>query len=112
MQKFKASAPQHSQSSFVCQHCLRKIPLVAPGTRNRNHCPFCLYSLHVDVETGDRQAVCKGLMPAVGKLYKPDGEEVLVHKCAKCSLVRKNRIAGDDSFELVGALPIVKITDC
>jgi len=46
-------------------------------------------------------------MPAIGKMYKLDGEEVLVHKCLKCGLIRKNRVAGDDDFEAVELLPTV-----
>lgn len=94
-------------NSFNCANCGKNVSLEAPGTKNRNHCPFCLYSLHVDGEvSGDRKSTCHGLMEPIGKLYKPDGEEVLVHKCQKCGFVRKNRIAGDDSFELVEKLAV------
>jgi len=43
-------------------------------------------------------------MVPIGKVYKKDGEEILVHECQKCGFIRKNRIAGDDSWELVGNL--------
>jgi hypothetical protein len=43
-------------------------------------------------------------MSPVGKLYKKDGEEMLVHKCGECDFLRKNRVAGDDSFDLVEKL--------
>ena len=79
----------------------------APGTRNRNHCPFCLCSSHVDVSVGDRQSTCRGVMHPIGKLYKKDGEEMLVHKCEKCGFIRKNRIAGDDDWDLVERLDVV-----
>ena len=98
---------QTSNSHFTCKNCHKKVPLEAPGTKNRNHCPFCLFSLHVDNETGDRRSDCGGLMPAIGKMYKEDGEEVLVHECVKCGLIRKNRIAGDDSFDLVENLKVL-----
>ena len=55
---------------------------------------------------GDRGSSCGGLMPPIGKIFKPDGEEVLVHKCNKCGLVRKNRIAGDDDYSLVDGLEV------
>ncbi len=93
--------------NFECSNCGKKVPIDAPGTKNRNHCPFCLFSLHVDIEPGDRLNECGGLMPAIGKLYKKDGEEVLVHKCLKCGFVRKNRVAGDDSYKLVENLDVV-----
>lgn len=30
------------------------------GSNHRNHCPNCLYSLHVDIEPGDRESECGG----------------------------------------------------
>lgn len=89
---------------FICENCDKKVLFDAPGTRNRNHCPFCLFSKHIDNAIGDRSASCGGLMQPVGKIYKPDGEEVLVHKCRKCGKIRKNRIAGDDDWDLVEGL--------
>lgn len=92
---------------FKCINCGTKVSLVAPGTKNRNHCPFCLFSKHVDNQIGDRSSDCNGPMKVIGKIYKSDGEEVLIHKCSECGLERKNRIAGDDSFELVDKLAVL-----
>ena len=89
---------------FICQNCSKKVPLDAPGTRHRNHCPYCLYSLHVDKKVGDRASSCEGVMEPIGKTFKKDGEEMVVHRCQKCSVTSKNRIAGDDSFERVEKL--------
>jgi len=97
-----------NKNSFECENCGKEVPKASFGTRNRNHCPYCLYSLHVDIKPGDRGSKCGGKMPPVGKMYKPDGEEVLVHKCGKCGLTRKNRVAGDDSYEEVAKLPILE----
>jgi len=80
-------------SYFVCKNCAKKVSLESYGTRNRNHCPFCLYSLHVDMEKGDRHS---------------DGEEMLVHECMKCGFIRWNRVAGDDSFDEIEKLAIVQ----
>jgi DNA-directed RNA polymerase subunit RPC12/RpoP len=95
------------QNYFVCQNCGKKVPLDAPGTRHRNHCPFCLYSVHLDKKVGDRAAECGGSMKPIGKTFKKDGEEMIVHKCEKCGVTSKNRIAGDDSFEGVEKLEVV-----
>jgi hypothetical protein len=46
-------------------------------------------------------------MNPIGKTLKKDGEEVLVHQCEKCGLIRKNRVAGDDSIEKVDNLPVL-----
>lgn len=97
-------------NTFTCANCTKTVSLTAPGTKNRNHCPFCLCSLHIDNEIGDRANNCHGVMPAIGKIYKPDGEEVLIHKCKKCGVERKNRIAGDDDFELVEKLLVLDAT--
>ncbi len=91
---------------FTCRNCKKEVPLNAPGTKNRNHCPTCLFSLHIDNSIGDRSSDCLGLMPPIGKILKEDGEEVLIHKCLKCGFVRKNRIAGDDNESLVEKLPL------
>lgn len=96
------------KNSFTCKNCGKEVSLEAFGTRNRNHCPFCLFSLHVDNEPGDRTSICQGLMPATAKIYKPDGEEVLVHTCQKCGMTRKNRVAGDDSYEEIAKLPTLE----
>jgi hypothetical protein len=94
---------------FMCQNCNKKVPLEAPGTRHRNHCPFCLYSVHLDKKPGDRLADCGGNMEPIGKTFKKDGEEMIVHKCQKCGVTSKNRIAGDDSFEGVERLIAVEV---
>lgn len=95
---------------FICKNCSNKVYYAAPGTKNRNHCPYCLYSLHVDLEIGDRRSDCMGLMEPIGKIFKKDGEEVIIHKCVECRFERKNRIAGDDDFELVKNLAVLDTT--
>jgi hypothetical protein len=97
------------QSNFECRNCHKKVSFNAPGTHHRNHCPFCLYSLHVDKIPGDRKEPCQSLMFPIGKMYKPDGEEVLVHQCQACQLVRKNRVAGDDDERILADLPTVTL---
>ncbi|MBT6401514.1 RNHCP domain-containing protein [candidate division WWE3 bacterium] len=96
-------SPQN-KLSFKCSHCGKDVSFESYGTKNRNHCPFCLASLHVDNEIGDRKATCGGVMLATAKMHKPDGEEVLVHTCEICSLVRKNRVAGDDDEKTIAEL--------
>lgn len=98
-------------SVFECQNCKMSVTLDAPGTRNRNHCPFCLFSVHVDEKVGDRKATCKALMEPIGKFMRPNGEEVLVHKCEECGKFSNNRVAGDDDMEKVAELFVVNSTD-
>ena len=46
-------------------------------------------------------------MEPIGSFQRSKGEHVLVHRCLDCGLERFNRIAGDDDFDLVLALPSV-----
>ena len=68
----------------------------AIGTQHRNHCPWCLWSLHVDEEPGDRASGCRALMEPVGVWVKRSGEWSIIHRCTACGELRANRIAGDD----------------
>lgn len=97
-------APQHAP--IVCCHCGRPFPTDAPGTRHRNHCPYCLWSLHLDIVPGDRAADCHQPMEPVGVALRPDGEWLLVHRCQRCGAVRLNRIAGDDDERALLALAL------
>ncbi|MCC6578912.1 MAG: RNHCP domain-containing protein [Phycisphaeraceae bacterium] len=84
-------------ATFICKHCSRPVDLHAPGTRHRNHCPWCLWSLHVDDHPGDRQSTCGCLMEPIGIWVKRDGEWAIIHRCTQCDALRTNRIAGDDN---------------
>jgi RNHCP domain len=78
---------------------------VPSGGHQRNHCPLCLYSRHLDDQTpGDRASTCRALMVPDGVYTRRNGEYVLVHICLACGVVRHNRIAADDNFSLVLAL--------
>ena len=95
---------------FECGQCRLRVsaePRLS-GVQNRNHCPYCLWSKHVDLrEAGDRLCACKGLMRPVGLALKRTkkkyaaagarGELLLAHQCAACGAVSLNRVAADDS---------------
>jgi hypothetical protein len=93
---------------FRCGHCHYEVnasPFLA-GVQNRNHCPYCLWSRHVDSQkAGDRLASCKAEMKPIGltlkatrKKYGPAkaGELMLIHQCQGCGKISINRIASDD----------------
>lgn len=91
---------------FVCENCGEKVNKEAVGTEYRNHCPYCLFSKHLDEkQPGDRQAGCGGLMEPVGLKFKREsdgpGEIMVVHQCQKCGQISSNRIAGDDHPESI-----------
>ena len=85
---------------FICENCGKQVEPIIYGGSYRNHCPFCLYSKHVDGDVpGDRSNQCQGLMEPVGVTTRRTGEYVLVHKCTKCGFERFNRVAGDDNTD-------------
>ena len=94
------------EAACVCAHCRNVIPGQAPGTEHRNHCPHCLWSLHLDMRPGDRRSGCRGLMEPIAVWVQKNGEWALVHRCTKCNAVRTNRIAGDDSGLLLMSLAV------
>ena len=82
---------------FSCRRCGRSVSPEAYGTRHRNHCPWCLWSVHVDEQPGDRASVCRGLLEPIAVWVKRDGEWSIVHRCMTCGSLKTNRIAGDDN---------------
>ncbi len=90
-----------NNEGFTCRKCRAKVDK-HPGTSCRNHCPICLYSLHVDLEVpGDRANDCEGLMKPIGFENNKKKGMRIQHQCQKCGFKGWNRIAEDDSFELL-----------
>ena len=120
--KARASQPQWLRErerqfgDFSCQHCQQPVSADrrVSGVNHRNHCPYCLWSKHVDLhESGDRLAACKGPMRPVGLTQKrrlkkyasqQPGELMLVHHCAGCGALSINRLAADDQAAVVLAV--------
>jgi RNHCP domain len=91
-------ARPHDGGSFRCRHCQLDVPVDAPGTKHRNHCPGCLWSRHLDGGVpGDRTAECGSSMEPIAVTVRGDGEWVLVHRCLACDVIHLNRSAGDDN---------------
>ena len=84
---------------FICEKCGQAVPSAGEGTgtKNRNHCPACLWSLHVDLTIGDRLCGCRGLMEPLAVTVRYKGEWALIHRCKNCGMMRTNRLAGDDN---------------
>ncbi len=84
--------------SFSCGYCGREVSLHPTGSA-RNHCPHCLYSLHVDdMKPGDRASECHGLMEPIWVDYRKNKGDMIRHKCQKCSKEMVNMVAPDDEF--------------
>ena len=54
---------------FICDSCHKKVNKL--NYTARDHCPYCLYSKHVDINPGDRKNNCLGLLkPITIEKYK------------------------------------------
>ena len=84
---------------FICENCGKKVPKL--GYSCRNHCPYCLYSKHVDQNPGDRAEECHGELKPIGLEIDSKKGYVIIHKCMKCGMIRKNKAAKDDNMDLI-----------
>lgn len=83
--------------SFTCKNCGRMVVSNGAGSDHRNHCPNCLFSLHVDIEPGDRASDCGGHMEAVAVWVRKNDEWAIIHRCKVCGAFSSNRVAADDN---------------
>ena len=88
------------KEDFTCGYCGFKVH----GSGYTNHCPKCLWSKHVDVNPGDREEPCRGLMEPVA-VEGENSEFVIVHGCIRCGVKRRNGVSPDDGRERLSALP-------
>ena len=94
------------KEDFTCEHCGEKVK----GTGYTNHCPNCLWSKHVDLETpGDRLNPCKGLMQPIGVEQKK-GKWRIITQCVKCGETHINDVAPDDNMDLIIKLSTIPTT--
>jgi len=106
-------ASRSTFGDFVCMVCHNFVSAqpALSGVHNRNHCPYCLSSRHLDLfEAGDRLSACKSNMRPVALTLKKtarkyssagQGELMLVHLCDECGKPSINRIAADDDLAAV-----------
>jgi hypothetical protein len=97
-----------SFGDFRCAYChvIVSSAHLLSGVNNRNHCPYCLWSRHLDLfAAGDRLSACKTPMQPIGLTMKKSknkyprdsrGELMLIHECVECKTLSINRIAADD----------------
>ena len=87
-------------TSFTCVNCNEFVNEISKGTI-RNHCPFCLISVHLDVLPGDRASDCGGAMRPVSVLSHSKKGWQVVHKCDDCGHEQPNRVSDDDCRDVV-----------
>lgn len=83
---------------FVCENCGKTVSKLEYSARD--HCPYCLYSKHVDINPGDRLNECKGLLKPI-TIEKFKDSYKIVYKCTKCGQIHKNIVASDDDMDLI-----------
>jgi len=83
---------------FICENCNEKITKL--NYTARDHCNKCLYSKHVDINPGDRNNNCKGLLKPI-KIEKFKNTYKIIYKCEKCNQIHKNIIANDDNMDII-----------
>ncbi|MBU2592241.1 RNHCP domain-containing protein [Patescibacteria group bacterium] len=81
---------------FTCQVCQTEVR----GTGYTDHCPSCLWSKHVDLFPGDREATCGGLMEPTGVTQKRGGWRIL-YRCQKCGHKRFNNAGPNDDYQKI-----------
>ena len=89
---------------FVCEHCGKKLGKL--GYTCRNHCNYCLYSKHVDINPGDREETCHGMLKPIQVILDSKKGYVIIYKCEKCGAIRKNKAAIDDNMDLIIKLTV------
>ena len=88
---------------FTCEHCgklINKLNYTA-----RDHCNYCLYSKHVDINPGDRKNTCQGLLVPIS-IEKFKDTYKIIYKCNKCHKMHKNIIANDDNMDEIIRLSV------
>ena len=83
---------------FICENCHKKVEKL--NYTARDHCPYCLYSKHVDIYPGDRNNNCQGLLIPID-IEKYKNTYKIIYKCQKCQEIHKNIIARDDDFDKI-----------
>jgi hypothetical protein len=81
---------------FECFRCHAEVK----GSGYTDHCPNCLWSLHVDNNPGDRKSDCRGKMKPVSAAYE-NGSYIISYLCTKCGIRRRFKAAEKDNEELL-----------
>lgn len=83
---------------FICENCGKKINKLLYSSRD--HCNYCLYSKHVDINPGDRLNTCKGLLKPID-IEKHKDTYKIIYRCNKCNKIHKNIMANDDDMNKI-----------
>lgn len=79
---------------FVCENCKK----ITQGNGYTDHCPHCLYSKHVDINPGDRQADCHGLMKPIA-CQLSNKNYIIYYQCKKCNFKHRVKSMPNDNLD-------------
>ncbi len=92
--------------NFVCENCKRNVTKLNYSARD--HCPYCLYSKHIDINPGDRLNTCMGMLVPID-IEKFKDTYKIIYKCEKCGMIHKNIAANDDNMDKIIELSIKEL---
>lgn len=88
---------------FICENCHKQVSRLKYSARD--HCPYCLFSKHLDINPGDRQNTCQGMLQPID-VEKYKNTYKIIYKCQKCNQIHKNIMATDDDFNKIITLTV------
>lgn len=97
-----------NDQGFLCAVCGREVlPMLSSS---RDHCPYCLCSLHVDINPGDRANSCGGILRPVSAV--PDAKKgyIIIYRCEKCGEIHRNRAAVDTPQQPDNLRELIRLT--
>lgn len=68
------------------------------GNGYTDHCPNCLWGLHVDVMPGDRASKCRGQLHPINVVYENDNY-LITYRCVKCKSIKTFKASSEDSVD-------------
>lgn len=92
--------------NFICDHCHKEVKKL--GYTARDHCPYCLYSKHVDINPGDRNCDCLGDLIPIGIEKAKNDLYKIVYKCDKCGEIKRNIQATDDDINEIIKISVIE----
>lgn len=85
--------------SFTCSVCGKTVEKL--NYTARDHCNYCLSSIHLDNNPGDRSANCGGVLRPISIEQGSKDKLKIVYKCDKCGIIKRNVVASDDNFDKI-----------
>ena len=93
---------------FNCLHCGHRVP---PATSTcRDHCPLCLWSIHVDNNPGDRNAGCGAPLQPISYSSNKKKGFMIHYRCSKCGICKVNRFLDFDEQEADSMDALLKLS--